>query len=398
MPHLRHRYLENAIRKALRFSPIVGILGQRQTGKTTLLRSLVGSSYASLDDFEVLQGAELNPKAFLADRAIPFGVDECQLAPPLFPALKLHVQENRRPGQFLLTGSVRFTSRKAIRESLTGRIFNLELLPLTITEAKGLPLNDIFAWIRQPVGKIEAMVRVRRAAISERELSEFTARGGLPGIAFVRDAAIRRAKLGAHLETLLERDIRLLFPTTLPTARLRLLLVALAQNQGLPISASDLSRQVRVSAPTLKRLLSAFESLFLIRRVLPMGDRKRDTYYLEDQGMADFLADPPGNHQNILRIAFSQLFSQLRYHYPADGHCFAYESRGGARVPIVLRAAGREIGVIPVPGEAADRSAQLSAESFLRRRPGAFVAILTKGTTVSRLKKNIIAMPLVGAI
>ena len=84
-----------------------------------------------------------SPKTFVQQTLSPFGIDECQLAPALFTALKLRVQAFKKTGQFVLSGSVRFTSRKAIRESLTGRIFNLELLPLTISEANRLPLFDL---------------------------------------------------------------------------------------------------------------------------------------------------------------------------------------------------------------------------------------------------------------
>jgi len=118
MAHERIRYLLPSLLKGLTFSPLVGILGQRQTGKTTLMRSVVKNRSVSLDDQELLEAALLNPKSFVAREDLPFGIDECQLAPPLFSALKLRVQNNPRPGQFILTGSVRFTSRKAIRESV----------------------------------------------------------------------------------------------------------------------------------------------------------------------------------------------------------------------------------------------------------------------------------------
>jgi AAA domain len=70
-------------------------------------------------------------------------IDEAQLFPALFPALKAHVRINKRKGQFLLSGSVRFTSKADIRESLTGRIVSLELLPFTISGAAGVPLPDL---------------------------------------------------------------------------------------------------------------------------------------------------------------------------------------------------------------------------------------------------------------
>ena len=128
MPHSRIRYLASLVKKGLRFSPIVGILGHRQVGKTTLAESL-GARYYTLDLRPTLESIQADPLGFLeTQEKHPTVLDECQLLPDLFPALKERVRKKKRPGQFLLTGSVRFTSRKAIRESLTGRIVTFELL------------------------------------------------------------------------------------------------------------------------------------------------------------------------------------------------------------------------------------------------------------------------------
>src|SRR4051812_7143495 len=142
MPHLRVRYLEPLLRKSNRFSAVTGIFGHRQVGKTTLA-SLLAKKYVTLDDAGILETAVMDPKSFLADRdAHPLVIDECQLAPPLFPAIKEWVRTHSKPGQFILTGSVRFSSRKLIRESLTGRIIAWELLPMSLSEAHGQPLSD----------------------------------------------------------------------------------------------------------------------------------------------------------------------------------------------------------------------------------------------------------------
>jgi predicted AAA+ superfamily ATPase len=79
-------------------------------------------------------------------------LDECQLAERLFPALKERVRKDKRPGQFYLSGSVRFTSKRLIRESLTGRIMTADLFPLTLSELDRGELPD---WLPR-------LVRARR--------------------------------------------------------------------------------------------------------------------------------------------------------------------------------------------------------------------------------------------
>jgi len=134
MPHLRLRILENQIRHDLSWSPVVSVLGMRQVGKSTLLSQL-GKTYMTLDDDETLRKFERGDWSTVEASETPLVIDEAQKSPGLFDRVKLIVDRRKRPNQFLLTGSVRFLSRKQIRESLTGRTSLLELLPLTLAES-----------------------------------------------------------------------------------------------------------------------------------------------------------------------------------------------------------------------------------------------------------------------
>lgn len=116
-------------------------LVQRQVGKTTLVTALA-AEYSTLDRATLLEQAAARPLEFLENRDLPFAVDEAQLCPPLFPAIKRWGRLNPKKGQLLLTGSVSFTARKLIRESLTRRIANVEILPLKISEQDGVSLTD----------------------------------------------------------------------------------------------------------------------------------------------------------------------------------------------------------------------------------------------------------------
>ena len=130
MAHYRPRHATQLFRKNLQFSPIVGVFGHRQVGKTSFVSQEADHPYLSLDDEDYLAAANASGKQFLVDHAQKgLVIDECQYAPPLFPALKEWVRKHPKPGQFILTGSVRFSSRSVIRESLTGRLLGLELFP-----------------------------------------------------------------------------------------------------------------------------------------------------------------------------------------------------------------------------------------------------------------------------
>lgn len=103
-----HRHAETRIRAALEDTRIVAMVGPRQSGKTTLARKITADeemNFVTLDDDQFRQFANSDPSGFMRDldRAV---IDEIQRAPDLILALKKAVDEDTRPGRFLITGSV----------------------------------------------------------------------------------------------------------------------------------------------------------------------------------------------------------------------------------------------------------------------------------------------------
>ncbi|MGH9336412.1 MAG: AAA family ATPase [Vicinamibacteria bacterium] len=109
--------------------------GARQVGKSTLARSLAkgswGGTYVTLDDRASLDAALIDPDGFLAARATPLVIDEVQKAPDLLRAVKRAVDDRRRPGRFLLTGSANVLTLSSVAERLSGRVAVFYLEPLS---------------------------------------------------------------------------------------------------------------------------------------------------------------------------------------------------------------------------------------------------------------------------
>jgi predicted AAA+ superfamily ATPase len=149
--NLIHRHLTARVRVSLQDTPAVLVNGPRQCGKTTLVKQFArggasqnsndpvlqdtseGMTYLTLDDPAVLETARIDPVGLLRqlDRAI---IDEVQRAPQLLLALKMSIDQDRRPGRFLLTGSANLLSLPSIADSLAGRMEVHALLPLSQTE------------------------------------------------------------------------------------------------------------------------------------------------------------------------------------------------------------------------------------------------------------------------
>lgn len=149
MNSLRSRWFVKNLESALRVLPVTVVTGARQTGKTTLVKSLSPSrAYFTLDDVGVLDQAERQPDSLLRSR--PVTLDEVQRTPPLLLAVKRAVDERRRAGDFLLTGSANLLLMNRVADTLAGRAIYLELPPFCPAEWQQrkdalLPLDRLFA-------------------------------------------------------------------------------------------------------------------------------------------------------------------------------------------------------------------------------------------------------------
>lgn len=391
VPHLRKRYLEPNIRKLTKFSPLVGILGHRQVGKTTLA-GILGKEYYSLDLRTTLDLIGQDPIGFLMSvKKKPGVLDECQNLPDIFPALKEYVRKNPQPGSFILTRSVRFTSRQSIKESLTGRIVNSELLPMNVAEIQGLALPESLLRLAENISAArELPTRARKNTM----ILEYLEKGGLPGIFAIREASIRKQKLSTQLETILDRDIRLIFDTTLTFATLRNVVQFLAQHQGESIKISNLVRATRVSRPTVQKLFLALEALFLIRPLKCEGDTAARSCYMEDQAEASYLIGPRTDPLfDLTRFLYANLRAQVFYRPQLNTEMFRYETRGGAQVPLCFRFQSREIGVVPIMEQYPNRSAVASATSFLKKYPKSHVVFVNDGNKAEVLSPRLAIVP-----
>jgi len=142
------RDIEDRVRKSARTRPVVVLTGARQTGKTSTLRRLFPNHhFVSLDLPTEAEQAEKEPESFLRRHPAPAIIDEVEYAPGLFRHLKVAVDARRgKNGQFLLTGSQKFTLMKGISESLAGRADIIELETLSFGETARVKSTSSLIW------------------------------------------------------------------------------------------------------------------------------------------------------------------------------------------------------------------------------------------------------------
>ncbi len=372
MAHDRKRHAKTLYQKHLSFSPIVGVFGHRQVGKSTFIAENV-SEYSTLDDEEQLEQVNNNAKLFIKNKKAPFAIDECQLEPKLFPALKEWVRVHKMPGQFVLSGSVRFTSRKAIRESLAGRMAFFEMLPFSVSEIRSESLPEVLPkLLSHKIFTTDSLSRLR----SKREQSSvkkdfqiYLESGGLPGLCFIREKQHRVDSLSFLHDLIIDRDLRMVLATKLPASAIHRFLEWIAKNSWNQYNFSEVRRELKLAPQTQKNLLYAMESVFLIRR-LPFHGQKGETILLEDQFEEWVLSKGVLNLERRLEGAlFRNIRSQFTYRLGTQAQFETYRTRDHARVPLVIRTPEGVLGIIVIEDQEPSLSEKRSAASFLSRFP-----------------------------
>ena len=377
MPHLRKRHVEKLLKESLQFSPIVGLFGHRQVGKTTLL-SILSKEYATLDIRSTAELVNNDPESFIHGRKAPFALDECQLSPDLFPALKEHVRKNPRPGQFLLSGSVRFSARKLVRESLVGRMISWELLPMDLAELHEKRLSQALFKIAN--SKNIQIPLLPAPYCTQKNFEQYLKFGGMPGFFSIRNETLRRQKIETQLEALLERDLKLLIDTKLSFEVLRNLVVILAGEQGEIFEINRVARNAQMTVPTLTRLLTALQAMYLIRFIPSEGGTKKKILFFEDQGEASYLSRKPVDFlSDLTRFLFANIRTQLKYQNQFTTDISQYRTRSGALVPLVATINRNKIGIIPMLEENPHQKLIRSANSFLKQNENAKVFFVHLG-------------------
>lgn len=256
------RLVERRAEEALADTPVVLIVGPRRAGKTTLARKMAeeGRTYITLDDRTVLDAALSDPNGFIRglDRAI---VDEIQRAPDLLLAIKRSVDEDRRPGRFLLTGSANVMTLPRVADSLAGRIETIRMLPLARAEIAGTAptfLERLFE------GRLEGE---RKAVIGD-DLVRLALLGGFPEAIERESERRRQAWARSYLTSVLPRDLRDIAEIE-RLAELPKFVRLLAEYSGRLVNYSQFGSEIDVSHKTGQRYVALLEQVFLVSTLQP---------------------------------------------------------------------------------------------------------------------------------
>jgi len=396
------RALTGPIAAALRTDPVVVVTGARQTGKSTLVRSLLpgpARTYLTLDDMDVRADAESAPED-LVHRAPRITLDEVQRSPELLLAVKRAVDQRRARGQFLLTGSANLLLLQRVSETLAGRASYFTLWPLTRREREGLGRAGIWEDLFDtPDRKWRELVEAQDAEPADWRPTART--GGYPVPAHdLREAAARARWFAGYATTYLERDLQSLSAVQ-SLVDFRRLMRAACLRLGSLVNQTELARDVGLPQPTVHRYLNLLEASYqLVRLPAYAVNRtkrliKTPKLYWADTGLAMHLAGetaPRGEH--LENIVLSDLLA-WRGATVDSPEILYWRTATGEEVDLVIEWRGQ---LLPIEIKTAARLRAADARhlrSFREENQGTSRCglVLYTGDAVVQLAEGVIAAP-----
>lgn len=399
------REAEQAINKLMESFPCIALLGARQVGKSTLLKKIATKAkFFDLEKRENLERIQNDPDFFFKTyNSEQIVIDEAQLCPELFPALRVAIDENRdRYGKFIISGSSSPKLIKNISESLAGRVAIFEVPTFTWNEALEKPRSKFYQYLFEPES-----FKTLAKNYENNNLYELALYGLYPEPYLKKENLVAYDNwIESYLDTYIERDIRSLFPE-LKLDAYRRFIKMLAFSSGELINASNFARSLDLSQPSIKRYMEIVEGTFLWRKLLcytknsskrlvktPKG-HLRDTIinnYLLNINSEDDLLSHPQFGRIWESFVIEQIIKNLDLELLKHQEYF-YRTHHQAEIDLILE--GR-FGLIPIEIKSGTfcRKEQLrSLTNFIEEQNCKFGILINNGEEVLKLSEKIYQVP-----
>lgn len=404
------RFAQELVEQTLADTPITVLQGARQVGKSTLARQVLASRDAqllSLDATAVYEAARSDPDGFVRQSSGLLGIDEVQRAPELVRAMKDAVEQDRRPGRFLITGSANLLDLPGTQESLAGRAETVVLYGLSRGELAGRRED----FVDRLMAGDHAELAARPATLTRPDYLDILCTGSYPE-PMQRTGRRRNAWFDNYLQRIVSRDARdvsrLAHLDRLPT-----LVRLLAANNSGELVKARLAAGAAIPETSLPGYLDLLETLYLIHQIPAWGNNLtgrvtgRAKVALLDTGLAARLNNvtPAAMSPVVASDVAGDLFEafvagemrrQLAWS-DVDASLFHFRDRDGREVDLILEDADRNVTGIEVKASSTVRSEDFRGLAFLRDKLGSRLTsgvVLYTGANALPFGDRLWALPL----
>ncbi len=406
----KKRYLEDKISRLLKMFPVVGVVGPRQCGKSTLVQQLCPEwKYYDLESPDDYQLISSDPVAFFSLNSENVIIDEAQQYPEIFNILRGVIDSRRsEKGRFLLTGSSSPDIVKGITESLAGRIATVEMWPFKQNEFYDKKNSAIYDLLSAGNSHSSDFLKIK----PEIELSQAMNvwfKGGFPEplLESGEDEYFHSQWMENYIINYIGRDIRTLFPR-LNIHNFRRFLTLLAQFSGHQMNMSDISRALEISVSTVKDYLDIIHHTFIWRNLpaytknqLKKVQKARKGFF-RDQGLLhyllkikdldDLLIHPVAGFsfesfvvEEIIRGLQTTMATQLEFAY--------YRTIDKSEVDLIIDGS---FGLLPIEiklNSTLKRTSLKGLENFIKDTQANIGFLINRGRRIELLTETIIQIP-----
>lgn len=395
------------INEYLSFFPCVAIIGPRQCGKTTLLNEFK----KTWKIYDLEKGADYdyisnNPDLFFRLNSEYIAIDEAQILPALFKALRVAIDKKReQTGRFIITGSSSPELLESIAESLAGRVGIIELSPFSLSEIINIKHQKFYDLFRYPE-TYNSIIKSLKSNISLNLIHDYWFHGGYPEPVLKKNERFYELWNMQYIKTYLERDISNLFPA-LNKQRFRQFIEFLSGLSGQIINYSDIARSLNVSQPTIKKYFKIAHGTFIWRQILPYEKNvtkriiKHPKGYLRDSGLLHYLMRIRDikhllTHPKMGLTWESMVIEEVLRGLNCRGipyNYFYYRTLKGVEIDLILEG---KFGIIPVEIKYYQniKSGSLRGiKDFIKEHHCRFGIIINNDEEIRFFDKNLIGIP-----
>jgi predicted AAA+ superfamily ATPase len=346
------RAYESLLQAYLKTFPCVALLGVRQCGKTTLLKTLPGNwRHFDLERRADHAVVSRDPDAFFRINSKQVAIDEAQVLPEIFPALRVAIDARRtEKGRFVITGSSSPELLRSVSESLAGRVGIIEMAPFSWDEVTQTTRRGSFLRrLQERKAGPEALIRGLKPRGELARAHEFWFRGGFPEPWLNPGDTFRTHWVEQYIQTYLFRDVKRLFPG-LNDVRFRRFLEMLGGLSGRVLNYAEVARALGISQPTARDYFDIAHGTFIWRAIPAYAQNavkrvvKHPRGYLRDSGLlhallrvpdTDALLSHPQMGASWEGMVIEEILRQLSALGVAHEYSY-YRTSAGAEVDLVL--------------------------------------------------------------
>ncbi len=278
------RSISTILKTALKISPIVLLKGARQVGKSTLAMEF-GNHYIVLDDVSTRINAKDDPNRFVETLEKPVTIDEIQKVPELLESLKIYIDKHRNNGDFLITGSANILDMKQTKDTLAGRIVELNLYPLSIKERENKAQENV-------VDKLFSY-DFNTTEVETNRVVEDILKGGYPDVQNLNSPLEKKLWFSSYVSTYIERDARDLGEFRDIDSFYRFVNIVAPRSTTL-LNKSKIAKEVGIRIETVENYLVILEQTFQLYTLRPFYENigkqfvKSSKLFLNDTGVMSY--------------------------------------------------------------------------------------------------------------